>query len=325
MELIASLPWPGNKSCRVLKLKRGRYWRWKNRYDGTLSSLEDRAPIAQIRPHALLPEERQEIICFALDNPKERHRKLSFLMIDQDIGYFSPSTAYLVLKKGGAKPWVSLKKPMRRQDIEVTGPNQVWYIDITYLKVNGRNWYLIPVLDKYSRLIVYWELCWTMTAHDVKRIVDFALEKEGLHLQEQKPKIISDNGTQMVAKSFKKFLKDLGIKHIRIAYRHPESQGRIEVFFKTLKYECFYHGEYQNAHEAHRDIEAFIHYYNYQRLHQGIGFVTPYQKHIGRADAIIAARKAKLALAKELRKALNRGEKVKANPMPEMVGHSVLI
>jgi transposase InsO family protein len=273
-----------------------------------------------------LPEERGNIISFALENPKERHRKLSFLMMDQDIGYFSPSTVYQVLKKERLiKPWIPLKRPMKRQDIEATGPNQVWYIDITYLKVNGRNWYLIPVLDKFSRLIVYWELCWSMTAHDVRRIVDFALEKEGLHLQEQKPKIISDNGTQLVAKSFKKFLKDLGIKHIRIAYRHPESQGRIEVFFKTLKYECFYHGEYQDVYEARRDIEAFIDYYNYQRLHQGIGFITPYQKHTGQAEAISGARKVKLALAKLLRKSLNRGEKVRSNSIPKMIDHSVLI
>jgi len=272
--------------------------------------MEEGSPVAgkkPLRPHALLPEEKDKIIKHALKT-EYRHRKLAYDLRRKNIAHVSPSSVYRVLKEANLiAAYNPPKKPVQKREIKADGPNQVWRIDITYIPVAGGYGYLISVLDSYSRYIVNAELRATMTTGDVKKTVDGALAKEGLITSKDKPLLVSDNGTQLVSKSFKKFLKDLGIRHIRTAYRHPESNGRIEVFHKTLKYECVYLKEtYPNLLVARQDIESFIHFYNHERLHQGIGFVTPYERHTGRDEAIKKRYKEQLQMACERRKELNR-------------------
>ncbi|POZ88109.1 hypothetical protein AA80_08575 [Petrotoga sibirica DSM 13575] len=126
-----------------------------------------------------------------------------------------------------------------------------------------------------------------MTSKDWERVIDYALLKANLLDKSKKSILITDNGTQPTSKSFKKYLKKLGIKHVRTAVRHPETNGRIEVFHKTLKYEHVYlKDHYPNILVARKEIDAFINYYNYRRLHQGIGFVTPEEMYTGKAEAI---------------------------------------
>ncbi|MCK8826054.1 DDE-type integrase/transposase/recombinase [Fuchsiella alkaliacetigena] len=166
----------------------------------------------------------------------------------------------------------------------------MWHIDITYIPVKDDHAYLISVLDGYSRCIVSSKLSLTMTTNDVKDVVSKALFKADLYevAEEQKPALISDNGTQLVSNDFKEFLSELDIKHIRTAVRHPESNGKIEVFHKTIKHENVYIKEkYSSFYEAKEDIANFIETYNHSRLHQGIEFVTPYDKYTRKADEII--------------------------------------
>jgi len=229
--------------------------------------------------------------------------------MDQGIVVASPSSFYRTLNEASlVEEWQPTRRPKKDEKPSVTEPNRMWHFDITYIRMAGSFLYLIAILDRFSRKITGWELSYSMTVDDVKKVFSHALASEGLLEDDvEMPLAYSDNGTQMTAKSLKQFFKELGIKHLRGGYRTPEDNGIIEVFFKTLKYEHVYIREdYQNPLEAQRDIARFINYYNNQRLHQGIGFVTPNDKHAGVAEQIYNARKEALTKARQRRININK-------------------
>ncbi len=147
-----------------------------------------------------------------------------------------------------------------------------------------------------------------MTSKDVQKTVDFALLEHGFYEKEDKPKIHSDNGSQMKAKSFKAFLKNLGILNEYSRPYVPEDQAVLERFFRTIKQGEVYHQEYENHYQAKDGISEFINYYNHRRPHQGIGFITPYEKLTGQKERIFKERKTRAIVAQEIRKIMNRRE-----------------
>jgi transposase InsO family protein len=188
-----------------------------------------------------------------------------------------------------------------------TEPNEQWHTDITYVKMNERWAKLVSFLDGYSRKIVHWKLSFSLSAFQVSRVYDEALKKEGLLESDEKPMVISDNGPRFVGEDMSGLLEDLGVDHRTIPVDHPESNGKIEVFHKTLKYERVYLREtYDSLLEAREDIEEFIEHYNEDRLHQGIDYVTPGQKHKEEAEAIIEQREENHQQAMQRRKRINQ-------------------
>ena len=300
--------------CRILKLHPGRYYRWRRLFKAHgFESLINKKSRAHSCPHKLLESERQRIIDYALKYPDLRHRKLCYAMQDDGVAYVSPSTVYRVLKdKGLISQYELPKKRSVDGSVKVKKPNDVWHIDITYIPVAQRHAYLITVLDGYSRDPVHHELSQTMTADDMQGVMSRALAKAGLFEvpAAERPALVSDNGTQLVANSFQKFLNTWDIEHRRIAVRHPESNGKIEVFHKTIKYERVYVKEqYETFYEARDDLDEFIRYYAEERLHQGIGFVTPESRYNGKAEKIVSRRKQNHQKAIEQRKQKNRMHK----------------
>ena len=263
-----------------------------------------------------MDEEREKIVNYALEYPDIRHRKLAYRMQDENIVYVSPSSVYRVLKDNDLIPSQDYhQKKDADGEIEVEEPNQMWHMDITYIPVGNQHAYLISVLDGYSRYIIHSKLSFTMRTEDVKEVLSRALFKSNLYEvpDNEKPVLISDNGTQFVSNNFRTFLKNLDIDHIRTAVDHPETNGKIEVFHKTLKHENVYiKDEYSSFYEAKEDIKKFIDKYNEQRLHQGIEFVTPYQKYTGKDKEIIKKRKENHQAAIKRRKRLNKSRASKA-------------
>lgn len=316
MDIIEESALTKKKTCEILQMNPGRYYSWKRRFENSgMEGLTNHKSSPRTCPHSLLEEERQAIIDYALDHPDLRHRKLAKKMIDDDVAYVSASSVYRVLKAVDLIPEQEYHSKRKADGkIKVDKPNKMWHTDITYIPVKDSHAYLICILDGYSRKIIHGELSQTMTAEDMKRILSRAMFKADIFElpTDKRPVLVSDNGTQLVAKSFNSFLKEWNIKHIRTAVRHPETNGKIEVFHKTIKYENVYvKKQYQSYYEAKEDIEQFIEYYNAERLHQGINFVTPEQKYKGKANKIISKRKQKHKEAIERRKRLNRNRNSK--------------
>ena len=155
--------------------------------------------------------EKEAIIEFHLKNPLEGYRRLTFMMLDADVVAVSPASVWRVLKQAGLlSRWKS--KPSRKgtgfeQPLQ---PHQHWHIDISYINLSGTFYYLCSILDGFSRFLVHWDLRESMRETDVEVILQRAKEK----YLEAKPRIISDNGPQFIARDFKEFIRISGMTHV---------------------------------------------------------------------------------------------------------------
>ena len=136
-----------------------------------------------------------------------------------------------------------------------------------------------------------------MTEPEVEIILERAREK----FPEARPRIISDNGPQFIARDFKEFIRICGMTHVRTSPFYPQSNGKIERWHKSLKGECLRPGEPGSAEEARSLVAAYVDHYNRVRLHSAIGYVAPHDKLEGRAEAIWAERERKLEAARKQR------------------------
>ncbi len=304
------------RSCDVLMLEAPRFHRWvKGRDPGslTVSEVTDEPPLPKTKPHQITAEERAAIISAAQDesNSDKAHRKLAHHLSRTNKAFVSESTVLRVLRsvalvcrfQGRAG-----KPKAAKPETAVEAPNEMWAWDISYCRVGEQFWYLIAIIDMFSRKIVGHALRPSATSDDVKDVFDKALANEGLLAADSKlPASLSDRGPQMRSKTTRRFFYDLGITQMFARPRTPGDNAAIESFFATIKGERLYHGAYAEPTELISDADAFVTYYNEQRLHMGIDFVTPAEKHDGRADGIIAARRAGMEQARGRRLQVNRG------------------
>lgn len=151
------------------------------------------------------------------------------------------------------------------------------------------------------------------TAAEVIATWDKALAAEGLLGLEDgdrpsPPASLSDNGTQMTSRSVRAFFNDLGIVAHFARPRTPNDNATCESWFATYTGERLWHTDYVRATpvEVAADLDAFVAHYNGERLHQGIGFVTPQERHEGLAPALIEARQRGMLDARAHRVMINR-------------------
>jgi putative transposase len=251
------------------------------------------------RDHWIEPEEKAAIVAFHDRHPLEGYRRLTFMMLDQDVAAVSPATTYRVLSAAGRLDrWNRRPSKKGTGFVQPVAPHEHWHIDVAYLNVGGTFYYLCSLLDGASRAIVHWEIREAMTETDVECITQRACEK----YPEAKPRLISDNGPQFIAKDFKEFLRIAGMTHVRISPHYPQSNGKIERWHKTLKEDAIRVTPPASLEEARRVVARFVEHYNGVRLHSAIGYVTPNDVLAGRTKTIWAERDRKLEAAREARR-----------------------
>ncbi len=278
-----------------LGLATSKWHAWKHRYG---QANEHNAWIP--RDHWLDAEEKQAILDFHVLYPLEGYRRLTFMMLDQDIVACSPSSVYRVLKAAGLLDRHTPKSSSKGKGfVQPLRPHEHWHVDVSYINIAGTFYYLCSLLDGCSRFIVHWELREAMTEADVEQIIQRAREK----FPGVTPRIISDNGPQFIARDFKEFIRICGMTHARTSPYYPQSNGKIERWHRILKEECIRPGTPLTLDDARRIVGKFVEHYNTVRLHSAIGYVTPKDLLEGRAQAIHEARDRKLDAARERRKA----------------------
>jgi putative transposase len=288
-----------------LGLSAAQFYRWLPRY-GSLHAHNGRVP----REHWLEPWERQAILDYHDRHPLEGYRRLAFMMLDADVVAVSPATVYRVLKADGR-----LDRWQRRRSTKGTGfvqplaPHEHWHTDITYVNLAGTFNLLCGVLDGCSRYVLHWELRERMTEADVEIILQRAHER----FPEARPRVISDNGPQFIAKDFHEFIRQAGMTHVRTSPYYPQSNGKYERWNETLKVTAIRPQAPNSPEAARRVIAAFVDYYNHQRLHSALGYITPADMLAGRADVIWAARDRKLEAARARRRASVQGPFLKTS------------
>ena len=173
-----------------------------------------------------------------------------------------------------------------------------WHIDISHINCGGTFYYLCSILDGFSRSIIHHELKEQMKETDVEMIIQRALEKH----PSARPKMISDNGPQFIARDFKEYIRLAGMTHVRTSPYYPQSNGKLERYHKSLKTECVRPKCAETKEDAEQNIEEYVTYYNTERLHSAIGYVTPKQMLDGEQQTIFEQREIKLADAREKRR-----------------------
>ena len=279
-------------------ISRSKFYDWQQRY-GKVNEHNTWIP----RDFWLTDYEKQAIINYYLDHPLEGYRRLTYMMMDEDIAAVSPSSVYRVLSNAGIlSKWN--RKPSKKGDgfEQPLKPHEHWHIDISYINISGTFYYMCSVLDGFSRYIVHWDIRPSMTEAEVEIILQRALEK----FPDARPRIISDNGPQFISKDFMEFVRISGMTHVRTSPYYPQSNGKLERYHKTIKGTCIRVHTPLTLDNAYCLVADFVGHYNEKRLHGDIGYVTPADKLAGRAEAIQAAREAKLNAARDARKAMRK-------------------
>lgn len=291
-------------------LSKGKFYDWKKRY-GRANEHNARIP----RDHWLTDAEKQSILDFHDHNPLEGYRRLTFMMLDQDVVAVSPASVYRVLKADGR-----LDRWNRRPSKKGTGfdqplrPHEHWHIDIAYINVAGTFYYLCTVLDGCSRFIVHWEIQESMKESDVELVLERARER----FPGVSPRVISDNGPQFIANDFKAYIRLTGMTHVRTSPYYPQSNGKIERWHRTLKAGAIRIKNPSSHREARQVVQNFVDHYCSVRLHSSLGYITPFDRLDGRQEAIWAERDQKLEQARG-RRAQTRQAAKKADPVSEPV------
>ena len=231
-----------------LDIAASKFYDWRERY-GKVNEHNGWVP----RDFWLEDWEKQAIIGFHLKNPLEGYRRLTFMMLDADIVAVSPSSVWRVLGQAGLLSKWNGKPSKKGTGFEQPlAAHQHWHIDVSYINISGTFYYLCSILDGYSRYIVHWDLRESMTEADIEIILQRAKE---LH-PEARPRIISDNGPQFIAKDFKEFIRISGMTHVRTSPYYPQSNGKIERWHKSLKGECIRPGTPLSLEDARRLVRG---------------------------------------------------------------------
>ncbi|MCK4828405.1 IS3 family transposase, partial [bacterium] len=273
-----------------------KYYEWRKRYSQS-NNHNGNSP----RYWWILDGEKEAIVDYCRQRVNEGYRRLTYIMIDEDIAAVSPSSVYRILKdKGLLQDWNKGKASSKGNGfIQPKAPHDHWHMDIAYVNVMGSFMFLISVLDGYSRMILHHELRTTMTEYDVQITLQRALEKyPGVY-----PRLISDNGKQFIAKNFREYLRECGLKQVRTSVYYPQSNGKKERWYRTLKSECIRPKTPISLEEAKRVVFEFVDHYNNKRLHSSLGYIAPVDKLHGREIDIFTERDRKLEQARDRRRA----------------------
>lgn len=308
LALVTGSELPCRRALAQLRLPRSTYYRWLKRQ--TEGKLEDRKGGSLLPWNKISPEEEARVLAEARASPELSARQLAWKVTDSGHTYVSESTVYRILKREGLiKPAEIIGfKAAREYCRKTTRPNELWASDCCHLRVVDWGWYYLEtVMDDFSRLILSWDLKTDMTGGSLEDVVQQAVDFTGMTdvPVEDRTVLLSDNGAGYISQQFNQYLRLVGIRHITASPFHPQTNGKIERYHRTVKGEIK-QVPYDMPSELKEAIRAFIEYYNYRRYHEGLGNVTPYDVYTGRHLEIIKKRKEAKSKTLEVRRDYNR-------------------
>jgi len=285
-----------SRTLKELDVSRSTYYQWYRKYtEEGFEGLSNRKSNPKRIWNRIPDEEREKVVAIALALPDQSPRQLAWHITDKYEYYISESSVYRILKQYDLIPspaYIVLsasdkfKHPTRRI-------NELWQTDFTYFKILGWGWYYMgSILDDYSRYIISWKLFTSMSASDVKELLDMAVEKTDIARVSvrHKPRLLSDNGPCYLSGELQKYLENKEISHTRGAPYHPMTQGKIERFHRSMKNEVKLNN-YYFPDDLRAEIDRFVEYYNNHRYHESLNNVAPADVYFGRRYDIEIKRK----------------------------------
>ena len=281
-----------NRTLKQLGIPKTTFYKWYNVYtEKGLVGLENKNPGNRRQWNSIPQEEKSLVVSVALEFTDLSPRELSCKLSDERKVFISESSVYRILKANGliTSPAHILLAAGNEFEKKTRFVHEMWQTDFTYFKILGWGWYyLSTILDDYSRYIIHWQLCETMKAEDVRTTIHHAVKKAGLG-KGQKPVLLSDNGSCYVSDELKSYLSAIKIRSIHGRVGHPQTQGKIERYHRSMKnvvkLDNYYHPE-----QLEESIAAFVEYYNNERYHESLNNVTPADVYYGRQEEVLKER-----------------------------------
>jgi transposase InsO family protein len=274
------------QALMALGIPKSSYYRWRQ---GQPYSGNRKRPWNRI-----IPEEENKVLAIARESPDLSSRQLSAWVTDNEGFAVSESTVYRILRREGlVKRQETQLSAANEYHTKTTRPHQMWATDASYFRVVGWGYYyLVTVMDDYSRFILAWKLQKDMSANSLIEVVQEAVDATGMTdvLVEDRTKLLSDNGAGYVSKAFRNYLRLVCIGHILAAPFHPQTNGKVERYQQSLKREVN-QLPYEFPSQLERAIADFVDYYNYRRYHKALGNVMPADVLYGRKEEILERRK----------------------------------
>ncbi|MBV5335172.1 MAG: IS3 family transposase [Sulfuricurvum sp.] len=241
------------------------------------------------KEHWLLPTEIDAIVAYAenrTDKKLQGYRRLTWMMIDENIVFVSSSSVYRVLKEHGLlNMWAKTNDTARKIGFDQPlAIHEQWHTDISYIRIQNVFYYFVSVMDGFSRKILVWDLFTSMDQLTVEIVLTRAKEK----YPEATPRLITDNGAQFIAKDFKELLELLEIAHTFTSPAHPQSNGKLERFHRSFKAEHVRVTAYTSLDQAKRHMSGWIDYYNSKRLHSSLDYLPPQEVFEGKTETRLA-------------------------------------
>ena len=284
------------RTLATIGIAKSTFYAWLDRYEtGGFEALHDRKPKPGRVWNRIPDDVRERIVELALEEPELSSREVAVAFTDREQSFVSEASVYRILKANGlvTSPAFIVMKAADKFSNPTTAINQLWQTDFTYLKVADWGWFFLStVWDVFSRYIITFKLCTTMTAYDVTDTLELALQASGLDsvTVKRRPRLLSDNGPSYVAKDLAEWLDDQGMAHTRGKPYHPMTQGKIERWHLSLKCQILLENYYLPG-DLKNAIADFVEHYNHRRYHESLDNLTPADVYFGRGQRILQKRK----------------------------------
>ncbi len=234
------------------------------------------------------------VLAAAREMPERSSRQLAVWITDNHSFFVSESTVYRVLRREGLvkSPEMQLKAGQEYHR-KTTGSHQLWAADASCFRVVGWGYYyLVTVMDDYTRFILAHKLQRDMTANALTEVIQDAIDRTRMTEVPvaDRAKLLSDNGPGYMSRVFRDYLTLVEIKHILAAPYHPQTNGKLERYHQTLKRDLN-QVPYEMPSDLEEALAAFVNYYNYRRYHKALGNVTPSDVLEGRKEGILQRRR----------------------------------
>ena len=273
-------------------IPRSTYYRWRQEQRG--DGLESHSGNRGKSWNRIIPEEEERILAVARESPELSSRQLATWITDNAGFAVSESTVYRILRKEGLVKRLEVQLVAGKEyHAKTTRPHQMWATDASYFRVVGWGYYyLVTVMDDYSRFILAWKLQRDMSANSLIEVIQEAVDATEMTEVpvEDRTRLLSDNGAGYVCRAFRDYLHLVGIRHILAAPYHPQTNGKLERYHQSIKREVN-QVPYEFPSQLERAIANFVEYYNFHRYHKALGNVTPADVLHGRREEILQRRK----------------------------------
>lgn len=259
-----------------LQVPRSTYYRWLKRRAEKTNKVEPRITVKTVteKEHLKIDEMKDK-------HPEMRHRQIQG-MLQLDGCYLSATSVYKRLKAQGKVEYYERRAaPWDEPLYEVIGANIMWGADWTQLRIGGRRWYLLNLIDFFSRYVVHFEIVQNVCARHITELYETGLAGLNITIDcPNKPELRLDQGSPNTARVTKEFFKDINADLSFARVRRPTDNARTERFYRTIKQEEIYIvGDYQDEQTAKETIGEYIKWYNEKRPHQALWNYTPWLVH----------------------------------------------